>query len=279
MGENRYWTFKKEQNNLLEAMVQFFQQISPIATPIAIISVILMVVFYLRGKRVRKPTYFIKSNNLVTGFSKKLDKLQLLYGKTSIENLTVSKIAFWNGGAETIEASNIVEADPLRIEAGDDCDILDAYIIQENNKANKFQIELVNSKLVKILFDYLEKREGGVIQVIHTGKESTDIKLEGLVKGAGKPQSSYSSDLLTKIIRKLPTSPKAKKESPTKQRRIFGIASLIYAIFLIIPIASEKSVTNLIVGIIFILFLSYCSYYMFKRRVPKGLEKGEEEEI
>lgn len=266
-------------------MLQYLQQIftNPLFTLISIVigivAIVLAIVFYSRSKKVRKPTYFIKSNNLVTGFSKKLGKLQLLYGRTSVENLTVSRIAFWNDGAETIEASNIVEADPLRIEAGGDCDILDAYIIQENNKANKFKVELANSKLVKILFDYLDKGEGGVIQLIHTGKGSSEIELKGLVKGAGKPKSSYGSNLLTKISAKLSAPPKQKKERPTQQRRAAGIFCLIYSIFMIYVVVTEEEIVNRIVEIILVLILFYVSYYMFKRRIPKGLEIVEEEEI
>lgn len=264
---------------MLEAMVQFFQQISPIATPIAIIGIILAIIFYLRSRRARKPSFFMRSYNLVTDFSSKLDKLQLLYGNTNIENLTVSKIAFWNDGAETIEWSHIVEADPVRIEAVGKCDIIDAYVIKENNTANKFRVEVVNSKSVKILFDYIDKGEGGVIQLIHTGKESTDIELTGSVKGSGKLRSSYGYGLLAKIGKKLFGPPKKKKERPAQQRRAIGIFLLIYSIFMIIVAITAEELVNRIVGGIFVLILFYLSYYMFKRRVPRGLEIVEEEEI
>ncbi len=269
----------------METVWQLLQQIS--TNPfwglggflVGIIAIIIAVIFFLRSQKARKPTFFIKSYNLLSDFSSKLDKLQILYGNTGIKNLTVSRIAFWNDGAETIEASNIVEADPLRIEGGGDCDILDAYIIQENNKANKFKVELANSKLVKILFDYLDKGEGGVIQLIHTGKGSSEIELKGLVKGAGKPKSSYGSNLLTKISAKLSAPPKQKKERPTQQRRAAGIFCLIYSIFMIYVVVTEEEIVNRIVGIILVLILFYVSYYMFKRRIPKGLEIVEEEEI
>jgi len=245
-------------------------------------TIVVAVIIYSKSKRIRKPTFLIRSNNLVAGFGKKLDKLQLLYDETNIENLTVSKIAFWNEGAETLEQANVVEAEPLRIEAVGSCDILDAYVIQKNNEANKFSVELVSSKRVKILFDFLEKGEGGVIQLIHTGKESLDIELKGLVKGAGKPRSSYGSNLLTKISKKLFTPPKQKqqpKQSPKRQRRAFGVFSFGYAVFMVIVTITQTDILNQIVGIIFVLILLYFGYYMLKRRVPKGLEIVEEEEL
>ncbi len=150
-------------------MAEYLQQLNPLFTVLAfflaIVGIILTVVFYLKGKKARKPMYFMKSNNLVAGFGKRLGKLQLLYGDTSIKNLTVSKIGFWNDG-ELIESKDIVEEDPLRIEALGECEFLDATVIKETNTLNKFRINFVNSKSVTILFDFLDKGQGGAIQIV-----------------------------------------------------------------------------------------------------------------
>lgn len=265
------------------AMVEYLQQINPLFTIlafiIAIVGIILAIVFYLKGKKARKPMYFIQSNNLVAGFSKRLGKLQLLYGDTSIENLTVSKIAFWNDG-ETIEWGSIVEEDPLRVESLGNCDILDANVIKEINPINKFGVDLINRKEARILFTFLDKGQGGAIQVIHTGKGSSDIEVGGFIKGAGKPRPSYRTNLLAKIGSKIFSTPKQKqqKESPIKQRRAFGLFSLLSAIFIIISLVGERNPVFIVVGIIIILVLFYFCYQMFRRRVPKELEIVEEEE-
>ncbi|MDP6500883.1 MAG: hypothetical protein QGI51_05715 [Dehalococcoidales bacterium] len=227
-------------------------------------TLVFSIVIYHKSKRLRKPTYFIRSTNLVTGFSKKLDKLQLLYDNNSIETITVSKIAFWNDGAETVEESNIVEA-------GDDCDILDAHFVQENDAAKKFSVALVSSKLAGIRFESLDKGEGGVIQLIPTGKDSSDIRISGFIKDPGTPKASYTTDLFSRIIRRLSSSP-PKKDNPRKQRRIIGAFFLIYAVLMTIPVATEGRPTDLIVDLVFISALLYFGYYMLRRRVPKGLE-------
>ena len=72
-------------------------------------------------------------------------------------------------------------------------------------------------------------------------------------------------------------SSKQKKDRPIQQRRSFGLFVLIYAILMIIVTVTEKALAARIFGIIFVLLLLYSSYYMLKRRVPKGLEIVEEE--
>ena len=72
-----------------------------------------------------------------------------------------------------IESKDIVEKDPLRIESLGECEILDAKVIKEINTLNKFRINFVNSKSIIILFDFLDKGQGGAIQV----KELLMLKL------------------------------------------------------------------------------------------------------
>ena len=84
---------------------------------ISVITAIVIAVFaYRKGRKVKKPRYYVKSHNLFTDFSSKITKLTMLYSDTPIEQLTASKIAFWNDGTETIDKVDIVDTESLRIE-------------------------------------------------------------------------------------------------------------------------------------------------------------------
>jgi hypothetical protein len=50
---------------------------------------------------------------LIKDFSKKLVNLEVLYSGSKVENLTVSKVALWNDGNETIRQEDIALSDPL----------------------------------------------------------------------------------------------------------------------------------------------------------------------
>lgn len=266
-------------------MPEYFQQF--MANPLwdwvfFVIAVVLALILFFKSKNIRKPTYYIKSHNLVTDFTSKFNKLQMFYGGTNIQNLTVSKVAFWNDGREIINKSDIVDSDPLRIEAVGACDILDASVIKETNRINRFSVEKVDNKSVRILFDFLDKKgQGGAVQVIHTGTQSADIRIDGSVKGAGKPVPSYPSGMFERFFYRLLSSSRVQptKPQPAKARRMTAIVWLLAGLVMFFPIAlSQAAVGEKILGIAFFLFYLYFGYVFVRRRVPKDLEIVEEED-
>ena len=53
-----------------------------------------------------------------------------------------------------------------------------------NNPSSQFDVEMSkDASNVKIVFDYLDNKQGAVIQIIHTGKNSNDIQVKGDMKG------------------------------------------------------------------------------------------------
>ena len=98
------------------------------------------------------------------------------YKEEKVENFTVSKILFYNRGRETINKQDITTISPLRVSSGN-YHILDASILQVNKTSNNFKINLDREKEnVYLDFDYLDKNQGAVIQVVHTGLSSDDFK-------------------------------------------------------------------------------------------------------
>jgi len=244
------------------------------------IAIILAIILFSKGKKVRKPRYYIKSHNLVTDFSSKITKLKMLYDNEQIERLTVSKIAFWNGG-ETINKVDIADTEPLRIETIGSCDIVDANVIKVVNPVNNFCVEIINKKEVRILFDFLDRGQGGAIQIMHTGKESSDIKVDGFVKGAGSPLPSFTRNRIFWMLDKvLMTSkqPQTTKPQPVKARRMMAFVSFGIALLTLIGLITQGGLPEKIFLAIFFMFYVYYGYILLKRRVPKGLEIVEEEE-
>lgn len=266
----------------METIWQFLQDLNPIFTlgsfALAIIGLVLVVIFYIRGKKTKRPTFLIRSSNLIADFSSKLDKLQILYDTRGIESLTVSKIAFWNDGRQTIDSRDVAEADPLRIALKEPHNILDVSVIYEKNKANKFHVlPLEGEPSVNIGFDYLDKDEGGVIQLIHTGKSSSDIEVLGIVKGVGKPRPRHTRPQIIEIIDKILPAPKPSKARPSRARRIMGITGFAGAILMVILALTVEELLTKILGFILALLYGYMGYTLLKRRVPQGFEIVEEE--
>lgn len=78
------------------------------------------------------------------------------YAGEQIENLTVTKIAFWNAGNDTIKGQDIDKNKPLTVH-------------------------------IDIDFDYFDKNQGGIIQLFHNGKSGNDIKIYGYIISSGAP--------------------------------------------------------------------------------------------
>lgn len=253
--------------------------LSILSVAIGIISLIIGIFLSIKGWRFKRPKYFIRSNNLIQNFEDKLSGLVINYKGEPVKNLTVTKIAFWNHGRETINYSDIPDADPIRIEAKGDCKILHAEIIWIKNSANKFKVsEIDNYKSVKILFDYLDKNEGGIIQIVHTGKSSKDIEIKGCVKG-GKPVK-----LKTPIF---PVSQRIKEM--ISGGYWLGIIYILFFIFpkFVIKIQQKLNITFkqwhlvfiYIVGGFLLLFISiYIISILFFPNLPRGFDIIEREE-
>ena len=142
-------------------------------------------IFFPPGKR---PLYAIKSFNLINDSSSKINNLDIKYkfcnaNKTAcelkpIERITVTKILFWNAGREKIDKTD-VDDNPITIKASRNNKILESKVINVANKKTNFKLDQLSNI---ISFSFLDTSNGGVIEVIHTGKSDEDIFLDGYVE-------------------------------------------------------------------------------------------------
>jgi len=120
-------------------------------------------VFYRKGLRIKQPMVAYKTNDIIRGYGSKFDDLEILYKHERVENLSVTKIVFWNEGAETIDKLDLQTIDPLRIIAKFEELILDVKTLSNNNSASQFSCSLSDDKRsAEITFDYVDKRQGCV---------------------------------------------------------------------------------------------------------------------
>ena len=160
--------------------------LSILAFAIGIIG-ILIGIYTLLGKKEKSPRYAITSNNIIRDFVSVFKPLEIKYSNQEIKNFTITKIVFWNNGRETINKEDVVNADPISIHIKDGYNILDKEIIGKNENTNNFSLEdSADKSSFNIEFDYIDKHNGIVIQILHTGKSSDDIEFCGRIKGVGK---------------------------------------------------------------------------------------------
>ena len=80
-----------------------------------ILGALISLYFYRRSIRLKEPYWSIISNNLIEGYSTKVENLKVIYKGEEVNNLTISRILFWNGGRETLEKKDIETVNRIRI--------------------------------------------------------------------------------------------------------------------------------------------------------------------
>lgn len=175
-------------------------------------SVILAIWTYLKGKKKLEISCFCNTNEIVKSGRKLISDLQLLYHEKTIDNLAITRYAIWNSGNDVLNYSAIVETKPLQIIVSndDDVEILDAMILTQSEKTNNFVLEEINCKYVKIRFEYIEKNDGIVVQLIHTGGKHS-LTVDCKIKGGKKVNSLNGQESKNKACK----HPNKKKKSLT----------------------------------------------------------------
>jgi hypothetical protein len=256
-----------------------------------LIGAIVSYYFYRKSIREKKPCWAISSNNLIKGFGSKIENLQIKFQNTPVEDLTISKLLFWNNGAETILRDDLKTISPLRIVSQTNSTVLDAKLIEENNISSQLNVELDQQENIALLdFDYLDEGHGGIFQIIHTGTSSNDLSITGDIIGAKKINQRAKTPRIISFLREniKSTFPFGNKKFLT----YYGIITSIFytaigLVFFINPkfinILNNPApngfiiVVDIVMPIILVLggiFMFFISYGLYKQVnvAPKGLE-------
>lgn len=178
---------------------------SPVAWAVlaasTLISVVLAIVFYLKTKEKKILTYCHRSSSLIRRKKRKFEKLSITYAGEQIDNLSVSRFTIWNSGNKTLNKDDIVATKEVTITALGENKILDAELILCSEETNKFSVAITDEHTVKVLFDYIDKREGAVVQILHTGTHDT-LSIDYKIKG-GLPIKKFINERFFRVIDKV----------------------------------------------------------------------------
>lgn len=282
-------------NSTIQKLLDFFNGnpvLNVVSLLLAILGIVFTIYFYFKSKKNRIPTYIVRTINLVRENVKKIDTVSILYSGEKVKNLSISKIALWNEGKETINSGDVALNNSIKIKIKDDFKFLDSEILFQKNSANDFKIQMSeDNKFISIFFDYFDFEEGLVMQVFHTGNTSDDIYIDGKIKSVNKiSRREHSNSLLpTTVVRLLRDDKEAVSKGTMKT--IMGwtifvgglvICCLIfYSPFRQVVIetpAPKKSsdfinIALLLPGLLYM----WLGYRMLKRRIPKGFDIFNEE--
>ena len=158
------------------------------------------------GKKCREPMYAISGTNLASSSISQYGDLGIRFAGKPVQQVTVTHICFWNAGRETIRKEDIAEKGPIKITAPAyqrgvrilSCDVVDwsravinacvkKHVISHTVPDDPFAEEPAQKPMevihFEVLFDFLDKDDYILFQVLHTGKSPEDCCLSGTVKG------------------------------------------------------------------------------------------------
>ena len=171
----------------------FFERLpsNPYAWCITVIIAIISVVLAYRSIPRKKIKCTYESRRLITKNKSEFSKLNILYGGKQVVSVTVTKVTFWNAAFPTIDKKDLIERDPFSITVNNG-EILDLSVLEGEDTSNEIDINKIDNCSAKIYFDYLDRKEGGIVQIVHTGDEDS-IVISKKIKG-GKIVSSVMDD-------------------------------------------------------------------------------------
>ena len=230
---------------------------------LAFLGTSLAIYFYYKSRKIKSPVYDMNSFNIVQDLTEKIESLDMLYDGKPIENLTVVKIAFWNAGNDTINSTDIPTSEPLIIRIKDGYKILNTKILYSKNPANKFSIDTSSDQFSSnIQFEYIDKDEGAVFQLMHTGLNEGDIEFNGAIKGAGR----ITKKKMGKFI----------FFSSKDNFLRYIIATFLFGLPLYGFIKTIFESGDYVFSLFFALFYWGIGFLILKRRIPKGFETFED---
>ena len=267
---------------------------SPIAWAISlfftVVSVPFAIFFFIKSKRKLEISYYYLDSEIVSNGKSFVSELQLLFHGKAINNITVTRLALWNSGNEVLNHSDIVDSKKLCIFSDNpSAEILDAIVIKHSDETNQFGIENKTSKYVELNFDYLNKRDGIVVQIMHTGERSS-LKFDCKIKGGKKPKSLNEKSKKTEGSIRMQTK---KKKLATLMILLIGIViitciAMVLTVLGIIPkeilsypfskSTNDNSLTSILISLLsvaYIIVFSIMGWSIVKRvyhiNIPKKL--------
>ena len=170
----------------LELIIPFSMRIdlgTIVGYGLAILGILFSFYFYFRSKRIKSPVFRTRTTRLIQREISQIDSLEVYYDGIKQPALTITKIAFWNKGRETISASDISTKDQLRIEINKKYDFLSCDILNQTKIANNFSTQISeDKKSILLQFDYIDYDEGVVLKIRHTGSSDNNLVICGSIK-------------------------------------------------------------------------------------------------
>ncbi len=156
-----------------------------IGSALGIVGILAAIVFYTRSRRISRLSFQKDEVAIIGGSGAAFpEEVQITFGDARVDRVTATRYVVWNSGNTTLSGTQIVDADPLRLELESSNKVLKAEILRASRSVNAVTLRAHDTRVstVDIGFDYLDPNDGFTLEVIHSGPKF-DLHLCGTLRG------------------------------------------------------------------------------------------------
>ena len=147
---------------------------------LAIVGILSSIYFYLQGRREKRLVFHVRTFPLIRNSIGTVPELSIAYRGRPVTTLSLTRLALWNAGSQTITKADIVFSDPLRIHAEGKGEILAAQVSFTRRPAVNLSANS-DAMSVALFFDFLDQGDGGILDIYHLG--TLKFEVIGIILG------------------------------------------------------------------------------------------------
>jgi len=161
---------------------------------IALAGILVSLVIFWVSRKEKVPCYYIESTSLVAPSGEGIPGLGITFQGKPVKRVTSTSVTIWNAGRETIRREDIPGSDRLRISVPKGVSVLSAKIIKTSRTPVQGTLEVRNGNIY-VAPNFLDKNDGVVVQVLHTGGAEGVCHVTGTIIGASRRLQVVNKDL------------------------------------------------------------------------------------
>ena len=135
---------------------------------LAIAGILSSIYFYIRSRRERRLVFHVRTFPLIRKSIGTVPELSIAYRGKPVTTLSLTRLALWNAGSQTITKADIVASEPLRVRAEGEGEILAAQVSFTRRPAAHLAANL-DAMSILLSFDFLDQSDGGILDIYHSG--------------------------------------------------------------------------------------------------------------
>jgi hypothetical protein len=165
----------------------------------SVVGVGLAVLFYFSEQKSRDLTAFVHPVKATVVKAGQASRLSVRLNEIEITNdVTAVQIALWNRGVLSVRRENILKPIVIKLPG---CRILEASIRKQSRDVVNMSLGAakINEGRLGVSWDILEKSDGGIMQIVYAGGDSSAIEFEGVIEGQPALSLLQYSGKLTRL--------------------------------------------------------------------------------